>query len=1093
MHTLGSASAFCGGVLSVWAVAASLPLAAAGPNLLANPGFAEGVLEPRGWAVNAREGNRIDWQVDGSGERRTVLLQGSGTDWAGVSSRRIAVTPGEELTVGAWLQAAGGGAPTDADRLFVRFFRAGRFIGQTGPSLAGTGAAWRCLSGSVRAVEDADGADVSLQIRSTAHIRIASACLLRGRSPEDTASALPAPPPPDHGWRTVDTPQNVPADEDGNGLADGLESWLGIQGRRGVAGSRRTRRKTTSFQTPTGYRDDNDLKVDVVIVAGNEERKIRGWEAMGYEPYVMVGFRAGRGYLDGHQDGVKHWDEVQTDARGTHLTCGPASYYMVPTENRRKLFRQYFADAARRGARAVCPEEPEFFARAGYSPAFKREWLRHYGEPWQDPSSSVDARLRASRLGARLERLLLQACYEGARDVDPSVPRFLLTHSPLNYASWGIVFGHNEMIATGLVDAVVAQVWTGTARTPVTLDGQRRERTFENAFLEYASCVGLTRGRDVTLWFLMDPLEDNPDRSMADYRTNYHRTLAAALMFPEVVHFETMPWPTRIFGRVPGTFATTICSVINVLSDMQNQPLPRPDPDRTVIGTFLADSAMWQRGQPHPGDLDCFYGLAMPLLTRGLRVGVPNLERVTEAGYLAPYRLLLLSYDLLKPMTPGINDALAGWVRAGGCLLVVGGDDPYNAAAEWWREREFPSPQDHLLSRCGFDVSRRRVHRGVIAAAEWTAVAQTGYAERDFGNRRIEEIDLTPFMATGRALVKCEDSRKADGWGALIMGIEAEGVRDGEGTTLAATPNTAAERVLIAADRGSNINPDGYRFCDRNASVVYGFRFDAGSKATLRIDIGNQYMVSAAPAPAGSDRVFRASIEGLPPALQTVELPLSESIVQLPDSGARTLLGNESGPLLAERQFGRGTVLFFGAPPSWFGRSPEAASRLRALVQYALERKLGLPYRERTHLTLRRGRYTTARTFGKGLRLPGRWVDVLDADLPLRDEVVLRPDAVAVLYDAGPDLVGGPRLLFSSSCVEWKEERSDRLRVILSGASGVPGTCRIFAGGRRLAEVRALSAEGTAVKVESEAESGSILLRYPNAPSGLALDLRWEG
>lgn len=1092
MHTLGSASALCGGVLSIWAVASPLASSAVGPNLVPNPSFAEGVLEPLGWDINAPAGNRGDWQADRAAEHRAVLLQGTGVDWAGVSSRRVVVTAGEPLTVGAWIQAAGGGAATDADRLFVRFFRAGRFVGQSGPSVAGTGADWRCLSGSVRALEDADSADVSLQVRSSAHIRIASACLLRGGSPADVAGALPASPPPQSAWRTVDTPQNLPADRDGNGLADRLESWLGVQGRPGVASARLTRLKTTSFQTPTGYRDDNDLKVDVVIVAGNEERKIRGWQAMGYEPHVMVGFRAGLGYLDGHQDGSRHWDEVQTDSRGKPLTCGPGSYYMVPTENRRQFFRQYFADAVRRGAKAVCPEEPEFFARAGHSPAFKREWTQHYGGPWQDPSSSVDARLRASRLGARLERLLLQACYEGARSAAPSVPRFLLTHSPLNYTSWGIVFGHNEMIATGLVDAVVAQVWTGTARTHVTLDGQRRERTFENAFLEYASCVGLTRGRDVDLWFLMDPLEDNLDRSMEDYRTNYHRTLAAALMFPEVIHFETMPWPTRIFGRVPDEFATTICSVINVLSDMQNQPRSLPDADSAIIGTFMADSAMWQRGQPHPGDLDCFYGLALPLLTRGLRVGVPNLERVMDAGYLDPYRLLLLSYDMLKPAAPEINDAIAGWVRAGGCLVVVGGSDPYNAAAEWWREQGFESPQDHLLARCGFDVSRRRVVQGVTAAAEWTVVARTTYEARDFGNRRTEEIDLTPFLATGRALVKCEDSRKDDGWGALIMGLEAEGVRGGEKTTLAVAPSTAAERELIAADLSSNINPDNYRFCDHSASVVYRFDFDPGSKATLRIDIGNQYMVSAAPAPAGSDRLFRATTDVLPPALQAVEVPLAEPVVQFQDSGAHALLSNESGALLAEKSVGQGTVLFLGTPPSWFARSPEAATRLRALVQYGMERKLGLAYREQTSLTLRRGRYTIARTFEEGLYLPGRWVDVLDADLPTLDAVDLPADSVAVLYDAGPDTEGGPRLLFSSSCVEWKEERPDRLRIVLSGAGGVAGTCRIFAAGRRIAEMRTFAAEGAEAGVQVKTEGDTILLRYPNAPSGIAVDLRWE-
>jgi hypothetical protein len=256
------------------------------------------------------------------------------------------------------------------------------------------------------------------------------------------------------------------------------------------------------------------------------------------------------------------------DAAGTALTCGPGSYYLVPTAQRRQTMATYFADAIRRGSRAACPEEPEFFSRAGYSPAFKAEWQQAHGEPWQDQTSSVDARLKSERLKAGLEQQLLTDIYQAARQADPQAKRFLLAHSPLNYTAWGITFAHCAMLRTGLVDEMVAQVWTGTARSAVTHQGRTAERTFENGFLEYSSSWNLARGLNVRVWFLMDPLEDNPDRSMADYHDNYERTLAASLMFPEVTRFEVMPWPTRIFGRVPDDFATEITSVIRVLTDM---------------------------------------------------------------------------------------------------------------------------------------------------------------------------------------------------------------------------------------------------------------------------------------------------------------------------------------------------------------------------------------------------------------------------------------------------------------------------------------------------------------------------------------------
>ena len=55
-----------------------------------------------------------------------------------------------------------------------------------------------------------------------------------------------------------------------------------------------------------------------------------------------------------------------------------------------------------------------------------------------------------------------------------------------------------------------------------------------------------------TVWFLNDPIEDNPDHSWDDYRTNWESTLTASLLWPQVWRYEVMPWPERIFrGRLP--------------------------------------------------------------------------------------------------------------------------------------------------------------------------------------------------------------------------------------------------------------------------------------------------------------------------------------------------------------------------------------------------------------------------------------------------------------------------------------------------------------------------------------------------------------
>ncbi|MGB9619288.1 MAG: hypothetical protein ACPL7K_02625, partial [Armatimonadota bacterium] len=331
-----------------------------------------------------------------------------------------------------------------------------------------------------------------------------------------------------------------------------------------AAGNIKTIIPYTSFQTPTEYRADNDIRTDAVIVYSDLRDRIQSWKDRGYIVQTMYGFRTGPEYVKDHPD------EVQTAADGTLLTCGPGSYYMVPTPARIKAAIDYFTSAINNGSSAVIPEEPEFFATAGYSDSFKKAWREYHGEPWQDQTTSIDARYKSERLKAKMEYDMVKAIMDAAEKQSPDVRRMVACHSAVSYYAWGIVYPHYQCSTIPNLQEIIGQVWTGTARTACRYEGQLAERTFENAFLEYSSLYNLVRGSGKRMWFLMDPLEDNPDRSMEDYYSNYEKTLIASLMFPEVDAYEVMPWPTRIYGRVPGEFAIEIGSVINALQDMHN-------------------------------------------------------------------------------------------------------------------------------------------------------------------------------------------------------------------------------------------------------------------------------------------------------------------------------------------------------------------------------------------------------------------------------------------------------------------------------------------------------------------------------------------
>ena len=55
------------------------------------------------------------------------------------------------------------------------------------------------------------------------------------------------------------------------------------------------------------------------------------------------------------------------------------------------------------------------------------------------------------------------------------------------------------------------------------------------------------------------------------------------------------------------------------------------------------------------------YGLALPLLKRGIAAELVPGERAADRAYLSRYRVLLLSYDAQKPLLLSTNKGFSEW------------------------------------------------------------------------------------------------------------------------------------------------------------------------------------------------------------------------------------------------------------------------------------------------------------------------------------------------------------------------------------------------------------------------------------------------
>ncbi|MEA4918998.1 hypothetical protein [Proteiniphilum sp.] len=493
----------------------------------------------------------------------------------------------------------------------------------------------------------------------------------------------------------------------------------------------------TTLQTSREWRPTIDVRSDAVMVygvGGNPsdksrripfEERVQSWRDRGYITHFMTGIAWGeyQDYFTGQWDGKMHLDEGQVQQNGDTIWHGHMVPYIVPSENfltyLKEMHVKRVIDA---GIDVIFMEEPEFWARAGYSEAFRKEWKKYYGFDWRPQHLSPENTYLANKLKYHLYYNALDEVFSFAKEYGKSkgmdVKCYVPTHSLVNYAQWKIVSPEASLASLPSVDGYIAQVWTGTSREPNYFNGKMKERVFETAFLEYGSMESMTAPTGREMFFLTDPIEDWP-RDWGDYKKNYEATFTAQLLYPGIDKYEVMPWPERIYEglyrtshdsdkkeRIPRHYSTQMQVMVNTLNHMpksENRVDGSPG-----IGVLMSNSLMFQRFPEHDGyedpQLANFYGQALPLLKRGVPVQTVHMENLSYPETLKNIKVLIGSYSGMKPMEEREHQFLAEWVKKGGILLYCGRDsDPFQQVTEWWNSngKDYPTASAHLFELLG--------------------------------------------------------------------------------------------------------------------------------------------------------------------------------------------------------------------------------------------------------------------------------------------------------------------------------------------------------------------------------------------------------
>lgn len=491
----------------------------------------------------------------------------------------------------------------------------------------------------------------------------------------------------------------------------------------------------TTFQTSREWRPTIDNRADAVMVygvGGNPsdkhqripfDERVKSWRDRGYTVHFMTGIAWGeyQDYFTGEWDGEWHLDEGQVTQDQDTIWHGHMVPYIVPTDNFLEYLKEkHIKPVIDAGIDAIFMEEPEFWARAGYSESFKCAWKKFYGFDWKPQHESPENTYLSNKLKYHLyyhalnEVFTFAKAYGKTKGMD--VKCYVPTHSLVNYAQWMIVSPEASLASLPVVDGYIAQVWTGTSREPNYFNGKERERVFETAYLEYGSMESMTAPTGRKMFFLTDPIEDRA-KDWRDYKTNYQATFVAQLLYPNIADYEVMPWPERIYEglyrtdpnsdrkeRIPRHYSTQMQVMINSLQQM-------PSDHNKLSGTegisvLMGNSLMFQRFPTHAGyddpQLANFYGLALPLLKRGVPIKTVHIENLGYHEALAHTKVLLMTYANMKPLDPVAHEQLAAWVKAGGQLIYSGTDrDPFQGVQEWWNTENhgYEAPADHLFEK----------------------------------------------------------------------------------------------------------------------------------------------------------------------------------------------------------------------------------------------------------------------------------------------------------------------------------------------------------------------------------------------------------
>jgi hypothetical protein len=190
-------------------------------------------------------------------------------------------------------------------------------------------------------------------------------------------------------------------------------------------------------------------------------------------------------------------------------------------------------------------------------------------------------------------------------------------------------------------------------------------------------------------------------------------------------------------------------------------------------------------------------------------------------------------------------------------------------------------------------------------------------------------------------------------------------------------------------------------------------------------------------------------------------------------------------------RLGKGYVYRKSISPRDFSEPQKSHQEYLPLLETAVKQSTGKSLQTPGYFCMRRGPFLIAHSRSQPVQITGRYLDVFDPELAIREGVFLSAGESGIYRNVYPLYKENePSLLHCTHRLVWEKKENQTLRFLVRGPAETPGVARIFIGLLKRPRITGQTRQGQNVPITTRTDDLTMLLQWPNDPVGITIEVK---